>query len=59
MYKILYVTIHASFIFSICEDLYIEIDNQCYYQTDIQFIEQLILNSQNNENSPSAGLSPT
>ena len=41
-----------------CDTGFLEIENNCYFQKDIQFLQALIKNSQYNKNSPSSDLNP-
>jgi hypothetical protein len=41
-----------------CDTGFIEIEKDCYFQKDIQFLQALINNSQNNNKTPSSDLNP-
>ena len=41
-----------------CEEGYTEIDGECYYQSDLDILQQFIDNSQEGENPPPSDLSP-
>ena len=41
-----------------CDDGYIEIDSSCYYQSDLNVLQQFIDNSQGGDNPPPSDLSP-
>ena len=47
----------GAFLYS-CETGFIEIEKDCYFQKDIQFLQALINNSQDNNKSPSSDLNP-
>ena len=41
-----------------CDEGYTEIDGECYYQGDLDVLQQFIDNSQGGNNPPSSDLSP-
>ena len=41
-----------------CDGGYIEIDGECYYQSDLDVLQQFIDNSQGGSNPPPSDLSP-
>ena len=41
-----------------CDEGYTEIDEECYYQSDLDVLQQFIDNSQEGENPPPSDLSP-
>ena len=53
---IFFILINA--IFSQCDDGYVELNNQCYYQTDLNVLQQFINNSQSGINPPPYDMSP-
>ena len=43
---------------SLCDEGYTEIDGECYYQSDLDVLQQFIDNSQEGDNPPPSDLSP-
>ena len=43
---------------SLCDEGYIEIDGECYYQSDLDVLQQFIDNSQEGENPPPYNMTP-
>ena len=42
----------------LCDEGYTEIDGECYYQSDLDVLQQFIDNSQEGDNPPPSDLSP-
>ena len=56
--KIIYIYILISTFIWCCDLNYVEINNECYYKKDLEFLEALIINSQTGSNPPPYDLDP-
>ena len=52
MNKIIYLLLLLSYLLATCDEFYVEIDDNCYHEDDIEFLQGLIDNSQSGENPP-------